>query len=178
MREILTNDDDFSGEYFQKLRNDSYDKGGGVSAEWMSWKSISDKHGAELAKAFVQQNTIKTRPHAKLDPSAESTLALPVEQRFQYKDETEKEHETYSTTFGQHVKTGGNATEDLEAAPGAPLDDVEYDALRKNSLKEARKGHNSFASVDIDFRQKLKQFENNGYKANYQKPNQTTKTYK
>ena len=76
---------DFEADFFKRLTTVKKEEITDTTEEWVSWKAITDKDGVGVVKAQIQQGTIMTRQHAKLDPNHPATQELPPEEQLQYK---------------------------------------------------------------------------------------------
>ena len=76
---------DFEADFFKRLTTVKKEEITDTTEEWVSWKAITDKDGVGVVKAQIQQGTIMTRQHAKLNPDHPATQELPPEEQLQYK---------------------------------------------------------------------------------------------
>ena len=74
----------FDSEYFARMQEINITECDKEVDQWMSWKEATGIDGVPLVKAQVEQGTLITRPHPKLDPNAASTMTLKPEERLQY----------------------------------------------------------------------------------------------
>ena len=83
VKEVL-NAESWDSDYFKRIQTVVTKEMTKDVDTWVFWKAITDEDGEPLVRAQLAQGTLTKRFHAKLIPDAESTLALPEEERYQY----------------------------------------------------------------------------------------------
>ena len=119
---------------------------------WKPYKEYADKDGENVMKAQLAQGTISTRPHPKLDPNHESTLALAPHLRLQY-----------ALTEELTKKVVDDVDEIERSTTAAPSDAPEDNEKSKQAVMTVRKAHNSFNNSLIEFKVELGKYEGNPY---------------
>ena len=144
----------FDSEYFERMQETKITEGDKEVDQWMSGKEVTGIDGVSLVKVQVEQGSLITRPHPKLDPNAASTMTLEPEERLQYArtKETTFKQTTDSTTMNR--KKEGEPPETVE---------VEADKEYKDVLALASKAHNTYNNAIIKTKVDLGKFETNEY---------------
>ena len=124
----------------------------------MSFKQVSDKHGASLLKAVVLQGTLETRNHGKLDPTHASTAELDPQERLQYRDV--REVKLNDTSDVNELKKDKEDTD----VPGPETDERE-----KKVVALVRKAHNAYLPSGLETKLNLGKYEQNEYSGFYAK---------
>ncbi|CAK0875444.1 unnamed protein product [Prorocentrum cordatum] len=148
----------FESEYFRRFEKVAKVDTNSETGTWMSWKQITDLDGEALVNVQIQQKTVITRPHSKLDAEAESTKSLPEHERLEYKKVSEVESTLTS------IETG--ATRSTDAVPPEEDDgDPERDENNKKSMSVIRKTHNAHQNASIGIKMRLGKYKDNRYVA-------------
>jgi hypothetical protein len=150
MEEIIKGD--FESTFFRQLTTHTTSDLSESTAEWMSWKQVTDKHGLGLVHAMVAQGTMLTAPHERLDPQHPSYEAIPQEERLQYKEVTKRQIEGSSSV---NIVERGSDEAPAEKDPTAS--EAEY----KGAAAKVRKARALFQTNSIDIKIKLGKFEGN-----------------
>jgi hypothetical protein len=143
---------DFESTFFRQLTTHTKSDLSETTAEWMSWKQVTDKHGLGLVHAMVAQGTMLTAPHERLDPKHPSYEAISQDERLQYKEVTTRQIEGSSSV--ELVERGS------DEAP-AEKDPTAVEAEYKGSAAKVRKSRALFQQCSIDIKIKLGKFEGN-----------------
>ena len=137
----------FDSEYFARMQEINITEGDKEVDQWMSWKEVTGIDGVPLVKVQVEQGSLITRSHPKLDPNAASTLTLIPEERLQYARaiDTTFKQTTDSTTMKRKKEEGPPETIEVDS-------DKEYKEV--SSLVD--KTHNTYnngiikTKIDLD----------------------------
>jgi len=146
-------DGDFDSAYFKKLEVITTADKTLETTEWMSWKQVTDLHGKTLVDAMIQQGTMLTRVHKKLDPTHPSFASIPTEETLQYKETQEKE-----ITSSEHTKHVERGCDDV---PPETADCTEEESEMKVTLSKVRAARSKVQAATIDIKIKLGKFEGN-----------------
>ena len=148
VKEVLQSTD-WESDYSQRLHVVEHTVAKTKLNEWMSYKSACDIHSEGVLAAMVLQGTMHTQPHEKLDPNADSTLALRPEERLQYKEEKVQELET---ELEKNSVTRGSS----DHAPSGDGADVTDDKTKmKEGLQLVKKTFNCWNTTAIDIKIKV-----------------------
>eukprot|EP00959_Pyramimonas_sp_CCMP1952_P346656 7260414-Pyramimonas_sp.AAC.1 len=146
----------FESEYFRRFEKVAKVDTNSETGTWMSWKQITDLDGEALVNVQIQQKTVITRPHSKLDAEAESTKSLPEHERLEYKKVSEVESTLTS------IETGATRSTDA-VPPEEDDDDPERDEHNKKSMSVIRKTHNAHQNASIGIKMRLGKYKDNRY---------------
>ena len=124
---------------------------------WMSWAEVVGADGEPLVRAMLAQGSLIKKPHPKLDPKHEATLALPEELRFVYAREVVSTTHEVDTAIS--IKEGSR-----EAHDESDDDDGDNDKAQKRVTAIVKKSHNQFQNILIDMKIKLGRFDGNTYR--------------
>jgi hypothetical protein len=154
VKEVL-NAESWDSDYFKRIQTVVTKEMTKDVETWVSWKAITDEDGEPLVRAQLAQGTLTKRFHAKLIPDAESTLALPEEERYQY-----------SRCKENKIKEVGEVTEASRGAKGDDVPETKGDpvaTLAKQMLSSVTKAHNSYQAAVITFKINFGKYDGNEY---------------
>ena len=155
VEEVLSTSD-FKSEFFERLQKFEVRDEDKDTDTWMSWNEVVNLDGEPLVKAQLAQGTMVSRPHPKLDPTHETTLAIPENERFQYKQGRSQEIHTNA-----EVNETSRSSKDEPPQSGTlKPDDIEQE---KKILSGVKKVHNGVLASAIDVKIKLGKFQDNKY---------------
>jgi len=145
---------DFKSEFFERIQEFEVRDEEKDTDTWMSWREVINLDGEPLVLAQIAQGTMVRRPHPKLDPLHETTLAMPENERFQYKQGRNQEIHTNA-----EVNTTSRSSKEEPPENGKPCaDDIENE---KKILLGVKKVHNGVLASAIEVKIKLGKFQDN-----------------
>ena len=147
---------DFKSEFFERIQKFEVRDEDKDTNTWMSWREVTNIDGEPLVLAQLAQGTMVRRPHPKLDPLHETTLAMPENERFQYKQGRNQEIHTNA-----EVNVTSRSSKEEPPENGKPCaDGIENE---KKILLGVKKVHNGVLASAIEVKIKLGKFQDNKY---------------
>jgi hypothetical protein len=154
--EEVINTHDFKSEFFERIQTFEVRDEDKDTNTWMSWREVTNIDGEPLVLAQLTQGTIVRRAHPKLDPLHETTLAMPENERFQYKQGKNQEIHTNA-----EVNETSRSAKEEPPEHGKPCaDEIEKE---KKILLTLKKVHNGVLASAIEVKIKLGKFQDNKY---------------
>ena len=147
---------DFKSEFFERIQKFEVRDEEKDTDTWMSWREVINLDGEPLVLAQLAQGTMVRRPHPKLDPLHETTLAMPENERFQYKQGKNQEIHTNA-----EVNVTSRSSKEEPPENGKPCaDGIENE---KKILLGVKKVYNGVLASAIEVKIKLGKFQDNKY---------------
>ena len=155
--EVL-NTSDWKSEFFERIQKFEVRDEEKDTDTWMSWREVVNLDGEALVLAQLAQKTMTKRAHPKLDPLHVTTLAMPENERFQYKQGKNQEIHT-NAEMNEHARSCKEEPPVNEQ--GKPnTDDIEKE---KKILMGIKKVHNGVLASAIEVKIKLGKYQDNKY---------------
>jgi hypothetical protein len=147
---------DFKSEFSERIQKFEVRDEEKDTDTWMSWREVINLDGEPLVLAQLAQGTMVRRAHPKLDPLHETTLAMPENERFQYKQGRNQEIHTNA-----EVNETARSSKEEPPENGKPCaDGIDKE---KKTLVAVKRVYNGVLASAIEVKIKLGKFQDNKY---------------